>query len=146
MFPRRPCWWSAGCPTSVHRGRCTLTYAWSCPSVSNRSKRGSALAGTGLLAASVAYLDLMVFEHTTSAAIALPFLIVSLILCLELLVIGARIDCTFDNWEGLLAYSIFGVLNMALYAGIGLLTYYSKEPPSSSSPGCERLIPGNDWG
>jgi nitrate reductase NapE component len=90
-------------------------------------KKVLALAGIGLLAASLAYLALVISEKTTATAIWLLLRYSAFILCPWTYLSVMCIDCTYAGWDNFIVYSmVVFPLNVALYAGIGFLIFVKR--------------------
>jgi hypothetical protein len=90
-------------------------------------------AGLGLAVAAAAYAYAALHDYSKPMG-PLGFLtvFVSIILCPPQLIFAACIDCEVVGRDGLIMYSIIGVLNAAFYAVIGAVVFRlrtrSQEP------------------
>jgi len=77
------------------------------------------LALLGLVVAGACYAYAGIYVPSKPSDFGL--LVVSLIVCPPQLIFVACLDCDAVGWNGLILYTIIGVLNALLYAIIGLL-------------------------
>jgi hypothetical protein len=79
---------------------------------------GCALLGLAMAALSYAYAAFYDYTKPMNGR-DLAAMAVSVILCPTQLIFAFCIDCEVIGWDGLIMYSIIGVLNAALYSVIG---------------------------
>jgi hypothetical protein len=90
-------------------------------------------ASLGLVVAGASYLYAAFYDYTKPMnGLNLALMAVSMISCPPQLLFVLCIDCEVIGWGGVLMYSIIGLLNAALYAGIGRMVVGLRKKSNSS--------------
>ncbi len=90
----------------------------------------------GLAIAAVLYVRVQFYDYSKPPDLKdLGLGIASLVVCPPTLLLLICIDCVVTGWSGLIIFSIIGLLNAAIYAGIGAIVVRRRNKIKSIASG-----------
>lgn len=95
---------------------------------------GFALLGLAIAALSYAYAAFHDYTKPMNG-LDVAVVVVSLILCPAQFFFAFCMDCEVIGWDGLIMYSIIGVLNVAIYAAVGGIVVSLRKEENSPTTG-----------
>jgi hypothetical protein len=119
-------------PVTAFTGTCRRSAVSSRCTVHKRRKTIVVFALLGLAIAALSYAYAAVYDYTKPTnGLDVAVQVISLILCPAQLFFAFCIDCQVIGRDGLVMYSIIGVLNTAIYTLVGFLVVALREKPNS---------------